>query len=299
MSNDRSDWGRYAVVFASNIAEGLLFRSLGRSVLGLPEWLSQAIGIGTPAMIGWMAGLPVGACAAGAAAGSGIALLHEKLTQRPMRIVFFSDAHGYGQHTERLVARMLEEPGVDAFVYGGDAEDWESFSRYMRPIRATGKPFYGVPGNHDTLDDFESYFGHELPLRVPAGTGALWLVGDLARLSTINRIVQRDKYTKPLVLVVHRSPIGFSDVYQSTAGRIRVAMEPALSRGCIVLSGHEHVWGWGAVGKANVVTAGIAGSKHYECGTSPLARECDANVRGFCVIEIGETVDVRLVRTGG
>lgn len=272
-----------------NVAEGIGFRAVASSALQLPEALSQIIAIGVPSAIAWLAGLPILPAALGAAAGSGGSYLYERLTASARRFLFWADSHGNPAMHRAVIARMVREEGADFAVFGGDAEDWTSWDEVVAPLREK-LPVYAVRGNHDDLAEFKQRFAYATPFMVQHGSVEIWLLGYPAKREECDEIANRIEGRKtPAIVICHSPPYAFSEQNAADAERTFRAMRRLLDRGVVVLSGHQHLFGWTMLGRSNVVTAGIAGPKHYPCRpTLPEGVVCDDRVRGYLRVLVSD-----------
>lgn len=295
-----------AILIFTTTLVGLGLYRLARDTFNAPKSISMALGSAVPLIGALLMDQPVTPTAIGAVVGSGGGLVYDTVAHRPETFLAFGDTHGNDRVRRAVVEAMLREQNVDFVVFMGDAVDspdewgraWDALTRDLRERWTV----YGTKGNHDDSAGWNRRFhtGAELPggLRiVRMRRGTLYLVDDPAVGS--NRILT-DMATadRPFVVVTHKSPIAFSEQNASDALWTGRGLGEICGRADVILTGHMHVFGVGEIGSTNVVTAGIAGSKHYRCNPTqqPETLECDDSVRGYLRVEVGDTVDVTLRR---
>lgn len=270
-----------------------LTRTAVRYGAGASRESSDAAGLAVPMLGAALSGRSVTAASIGAAFGIAASEVGESLAAGTARIVAWGDDHGQATPRAEVIERMALEQAVDAYVFLGDAEGWDRWYRDTEPLRRRARVI-PIQGNHD--EDPPARIG-SVPLpHVERFAGAnLVLLGDPPRVADTKKALSQMDPTLLNLVCVHRSPIPFSR--QNQAGTVQVlrALTPILERGATVLCGHHHVYGWGMVGPSMVISAGIAGSKHYDCLCERPCQECDENVRGYLRVNIGRTISTSLV----
>jgi predicted phosphodiesterase len=258
--------------------------------LGANELVAYSAAAYVPGVTASLMGHSPGTAMAGASVGAAVSDAIESALVKPVRMVFWSDDHGTEPIRSLVYERMAAEPAVDLFVFGGDAENWDRWTRSCEPLRKKA-PVVAVPGNHDAGPPAQDI---ELPAVLELANVDLVLLGDPPKLSHAKLAASRLRQGKPTLVVCHQSPIRFSEE-AAGASSIAAALAPLIERGCVILCGHQHVYGWGGLGRANVVSAGIAGSKHYTCRCRPPCVECDEDVRGYLRVDVRDNIGVQLV----
>lgn len=262
---------------------------------GLPTAVADAVAA-APAIVGPAidGGNPL-VSAAGVGAGIGAAQLMDGFLTTKHRILFWSDSHGDAYTRQGVIRAMSMEPAVDVAIFGGDAEGWDQWRSDVRPLAARCKVL-AVPGNHDDRVELEKALGQTFPFGFELAGWWIWMLADPPTAKQVKAVLRgiRLAGASKVIVVVHRSPIAFSEESAAGVPQVAATLAPLLERGCVVLCGHHHVYGWGVIGKSNVVTAGIGGSKHYTCRCEPPCAECDSEVRGYLRVDLGGKINVQL-----
>ena len=290
---------RELLTVASSAAEGVAAHRVARHGIGTGGVVSQVVGIGAPTLVAYIAGVPVKPSALGAAIGSLGSALYDEIALRPTTFLVWGDSHGNQAVHKAVIAKMAREPSADFAVFLGDAvdapTDWRrTWDSVVRPLKAR-VPIYMLRGNHDDAEGYERRAIGRTPQAIRLRVGAVYLVGSPAdEVAWIAR--HASNVDGPVVLLMHRGPAAFTAEASGTAPAIHAALDPLLPRVAVIISGDQHVFGVGAMGETSVLTAGIAGSKHYACLPSlPDGWSCDSRVRGYLRVTVGEKVNVQLV----
>lgn len=270
-----------------------LTRTVVRYGAGASRESSDAAGLAVPMLGAALSGRSFTTAAAGSLVGVTVSEIGESIATGTARIVAWSDSHGRATPRNEIIARMAIESAVDAYVFCGDAEGWDQWYRDTEPLRRRSRVI-PLPGNHD--DPPSSGIGGLALPRVERIAGAnIVLLGDPPTSRDVKKAVKLLDPSLLNVVFVHRSPIPFSRQNAAGTVRVREALLPLLERGVTVVCGHHHVYGWGLIGPSLVISAGIGGSKHYDCLCEPPCQECDEDVRGYLRIDIGRKVSTYLV----
>jgi predicted phosphodiesterase len=273
---------------------GAVTRTVAKRVVGASSGSSDIAGLAVPIVSAVVAGRDVQTAVVGSSIGVGLAELGDRVVPATGRIVAWGDSHGEDQPRLEILTRMATEPAVDAYVFLGDAEGWVRWREETAKLRVRARVF-AVNGNHDD-DPGSAVAGAALPAVLRLATANVVLLRDPPTRRDVESAMRMLDMTLEHTLVfLHRSPIDFSRENASGVVLVRNALEPLLDRGCFVFCGHHHVYGWGTLGPSSVVSAGIAGSKHYTCDCHRPCIECDDEVRGYVRIDVGEKIRVSLV----
>jgi len=282
-----------AIVLAA--AEGIVIHRIVRHGLNLPDWVALGAAVGIPALMASGIGAPALQTAIAAGVGGGGSLLYDELAGGDTTFLFFSDTHGRADVREAVIAQMMQEPGVSFVVFGGDAvsssEEWAY--AWDRPTAGMRDRWtvYAARGNHDDHGSWEERFP-PTPYKIDLPRGTVYVMSSPSRDS---EWVARDMQTAkvPIVVCLHYSPLAFSDGNHGQDS-YRRQMQDVLARADVVLTGHEHVLGMGRIGSCTVMTAGIAGSKFYNClrPMSEGVETCDGIGRGYLRVTVGDVVTV-------
>jgi hypothetical protein len=264
---------------------------------GLPSPVADSLAA-SPALVGPAldGGSPF-VSAVGVGAGIAAAELVDGFFTTKRRLLFWADSHGDAYTRQGIIRAMAMEPGVDAAIFGGDAEGWDDWQHDVRPLADRCKVL-AVPGNHDSREELEAALGVTYPFGFELAGWWIWLLADPPTAKQVKAVLRgiRMAGASKVIVVVHRSPIAFSEESAPGVPQVAETLAPLLDRGCVVLCGHHHVYGWGVIGKSNVISAGIGGSKHYTCRCEPPCAECDSEVRGYLRVDLGGKINVQLRR---
>jgi len=286
------------VTVGSSALEGVVTHRTLRHGVGTGAVVSTAAGVALPTLIAWIAGIPVKPSALGAAIGSLGSGLYDAIALRPTTFLVWGDSHGNQAVHKRVIAKMSKEQGAEFAVFLGDAVDgpdgwrrnWESV---VGPVKQR-MPIYTIRGNHDDETGYARHTSFPTPQAIRLRTGAVYTIGGPDDVPWVAR--HAANVEGPVVLCLHRGPVAFVGEASGTADAVRSWLGPLLGRAAVVLCGDQHVFGVGFLGETSVVTAGIAGPKHYRClGSQPADWTCDGTVRGYLRVTVGDTVNVQLV----
>lgn len=286
------------VTVGSSAIEGAVTHRALRHGVGTGAVVSTAAGVAVPALVAWIAGIPIKPSILGAAIGSVGSNLYDAIALRPTTFLAWGDSHGNQEIHRRVIAKMSKEPGADFAVFMGDAVDspagwrrnWESV---VGPVK-NRMPIYSIRGNHDDKDGYERHAQNPTPQAIRLRVGAVYTIGGPDDVPWVAR--HAAGVEGPIVLCLHRGPAAFVEDSTGTAPAVLSWLGPLLGKAAVVLCGDQHVFGVGFIGETSVVTAGIAGPKHYSCLPSiPSGWSCDRSVRGYLRVTVGEKVNVRLV----
>ena len=289
---------RELVTVGSSAIEGVVTHRTLRHGVGTGALVSTAAGVAVPTLIAWIAGIPVKPSALGAAIGSLGSGLYDAIALRPTTFLVWGDSHGNQAIHRKVIAKMSKESGADFAVFMGDAVDapgdwrrnWESV---VGPVKQR-MPVYTIRGNHDDEDGYARHAQHPTPQAIRLRVGAVYTIGGPDDVPWVAR--HASNVEGPVVLCLHRGPAAFVEEARGNADAVRSWLGPLLGRAAVVLCGDQHVFGVGFLGETSVVTAGIAGPKHYRClGSQPEGWECDGSVRGYLRVTVGDKVNVSLV----
>jgi predicted phosphodiesterase len=273
---------------------GGVTRTVVRRGAGASPEASDAAGLAVPMLSAVLAGRSLTTASIGSAIGVAASEIGERAGLGSARVIFWSDSHGRESPRREIIARMALEPAVDLYVFGGDAEGWERWYDETQPLRQRARVI-PLPGNHDTRPPSD-VGGVSLPHVLRLADANVVLLPDLPTARQVSTAISKmDRSLKLNLVCLHRSPIPFSQ--QNSAGTVLVrnVLSPLLELGCIVLCGHHHVYGWGLLGPSMVISAGIAGSKHYDCLCERPCQECDDEVRGYLRVEMNGKLATSLV----
>jgi predicted phosphodiesterase len=274
---------------------GAAVRTGAKHIVGTSGGSADIAGLAVPIVSAVLSGHDVQTAVVGGSIGVAAAELGDRIVPSTARIVAWGDSHGEAQPRHEIIRRMAAESAVTAYVFMGDAEGWDRWFEETEVLRTNGKVF-AVNGNHDDEPN-PSIAGARLPAVLRMGSANVVLLPDPPRKADVNAMVRDlDTSLDHTLVFLHKSPIAFSVENRAGAALVLDALEPLLARGSHVFCGHHHVYGWGTIGPSSVVSAGIAGSKHYTCECRPPCLECDAEVRGYLRIDVGRKVAVSLVQ---
>lgn len=284
----------------ATIAEGLGWavigataRTVAKHVVGASSASADVAGVAVPMIGAVLTGSDLEVAALGSAAGVVAAEIGDQLAPSTARIIAWGDDHGRNESRGTILRHMERESAVDLYVFLGDAEGWDRWERDVAGLKKRSRVL-AVPGNHD--DGIPASLGEKLPMVLRLASANLVLLGDPPTKRATEKVMRLlDPRAEHTVVFVHRSPMVFSRESEAGVVLVRDALSPLLERGCVVVCGHQHVYGWGTIGPSSVVGAGIAGSKHYTCKCETPCMECDDDVRGYLRLDIGRKVGVSLV----
>jgi predicted phosphodiesterase len=286
------------VTVGSSAIEGVVANRALRHGVGTGALVSTAAGVAIPTLIAWIAGIPVKPSLVGAAIGSLGSGLYDAIALRPTTFLVWGDSHGNQTIHRQVIAKMAKEPGADFAVFLGDAvdgpEDWRrNWDSVVGPLKKR-MPIYTIRGNHDDESGYARHAQNPTPQAIRLRVGAVYTIGGPDDVPWVAR--HASNVDGPIVLCLHRGPAAFVEESAGTAPAVSSWLGPLLRRAAVVLCGDQHVFGVGFLGETSVVTAGIAGPKHYRClASQPAGWECDGTPRGYLRVTIGDKVHVQLV----
>lgn len=213
-------------------------------------------------------------------------------------LIYVSDTHGSAASNARLAAALRAEPGVDAFLHGGDVADAADLYRpWWDNIFASVGTWWVAEGNHDAITEsreaFRSRFG-SLPRVERCGNVEVYIlpwridnsVGRWAR-------EQLEQSTARWRILVAHHPFwsaaagGWESEYTVMC---RNRLEDVLAQMDLVLVGHDHVY-WDSTHDLDGVQVRQillhSGPKHYDCDYR--AEGCEERTRDYLRITASES----------
>ena len=272
---------------------GAVTRTVVRHAAKTSKAGADTAGVIVPVLAAVLADRDPSLAGIGSSIGVGLSEGADLILEKNARLVFWSDDHGEPSPRREIIARMALEPSVDCYIFGGDAEGWGEWWRETAALRQKA-PLIALPGNHDerptpTEDTIA------LPAVLRFASANVVLLPNLPTAKQVQKVLSQLENVEHTLVFLHSSPIAFSRESQAGTTRVLDRLLPLLERGVRLFCGHHHVFGWGSVGPSSIVSAGIAGSKHYECLCGDGCTECDPDVRGYVRIDIGDQVKVAVV----